>query len=165
MKTPLNSNANQRGDQFVTQLKEPLLFKNKTILPKDTEIRGLIKQATKYVKFGDRAGLVLLFDQIILKDGSRMPLVATLDTDQGSAVVKIKGKGMQNAKVVGGSAIVGALIGKGALKEEDGMQKGLIIGAAVGTGAVFLSNMKEINIPQDTELIIKLEEKLIIPKI
>ena len=44
LETPLSSNTNQRGDQFVTLLKEPMLFKNSVILQKDTQIRGLVKR-------------------------------------------------------------------------------------------------------------------------
>ena len=163
LQTPLGSNENQRGDQFVCSLKNPISFKGKFILPKGSEIRGLVKRVVKYEKFGDRAGLILLFDQIALPNGARIPMAASLDTDEGNKVFKIKGKGVKSATVVGSAAIIGALVGKEAIKEE-GAQKGLIIGTAAGAGAVFLSNMKEVKLPVGTELIIKLEEPLIIPK-
>ena len=155
LETPLSSNTNQRGDQFVTLLKEPMLFKNSMILQKDTQIRGLVKRVKRYEKLGDRAGLILLFDQIGLPNEKYIPLAASLDTDKGEKVIKIKGKELQDAKVVGGSAIVGALVGKAALGKK-GAGKGLLIGAAAGTGAVILSDRKEINLPRDTELIISL---------
>lgn len=162
LQTPLSSNTNQRGDGFTSQLKQTLVFKEKTILPKDTQIRGLVKRVTKYEKFGDRASLLLLFDQVVLPDGRRVPLAASLDTRKGSAAIKIKGKAMRDAKVVGGSAIVGALMGRKTLGKE-GTQKGFIIGAAAGTGAVILSDMKEVKLPQGTEIMIKLDEVLLIP--
>ena len=163
LQAPLSSNANQRGDTFVTQLKTPLKFKDKVILPKTTQIRGLIKRATKFEKLGDRANLLLLFDQIVLPDGKKIPLEASLDTNEGNKVVKIQGKELKDAAVIVGSGAVGALVGKKTLGK-DGAQKGLIIGAGAGTGAVMLSNMKEVKLPQGAELIIKLDEKLFIPK-
>lgn len=162
LQTPLSSNTGQRGDQFTSQLKQAFIFKDKNILPKDTQIRGLVKRVTKYEKFGDRASLLLLFDQVVLPDGRRVPLAASLDTQKGSAAIKIKGRAIRDAKIVGGSAIVGALMGKKTLGK-DGTQKGFIIGAAAGTGAVILSDMKEVKLPQGTELIIKLDEMLLIP--
>jgi hypothetical protein len=162
LQTPLSSNTNQRGDGFTSQLKQALVFKEKTILPKDTQIRGLVKRVTKYEKFGDRASLLLLFDQVVLPDGRRVPLAASLDTQKGSAAIKIKGKAIRDAKIVGGSAIVGALMGRKTLGK-DGTQKGFIIGAAAGTGAVILSDMKEVKLPQGTEIMIKLDEVLLIP--
>lgn len=163
LETPLSSNTNQRGDQFIILLKEPLLFKDKILLSKDTQIRGLVKRVKKYEKLGDRAGLFLLFDQIELPNEKYIPLAASLDTDRGEKVIKIKGKEVQDAKIIGGSAITGALVGKVALGKK-GAGKGLLIGATAGTGAVILSNRKEVKLPQGTELIIKLDEPLLIPK-
>jgi len=163
LQTPLSSNANQRGDTFVTQLKNPLKFKDKVILPKTTQIRGLVKRATKFEKLGDRSNLLLLFDQIVLPDGKKIPLVASLDTNEGNKVVKIQGKELKDAAVIVGSGAVGALVGKGTLGK-DGAQKGLIIGVGAGTGAVMLSNMREVKLPQGAELTIKLDEPLLILK-
>ena len=163
LETPLSSNTNQRGDQFVARIKKPLLLKGKSVLSKETEIRGLVKRATKHVKFGDRAGLLLIFDQLVLPGGQSIPISSSLDTEKGYEVIKIKGKALKNTKVIGGSAVVGALVGDRVLKEK-GAEKGLLIGAAAGTTAVILANMKEINLPVGTELIIKLEESVIIPK-
>jgi len=166
LQSPLNSNVNHRGDIFVTKLKEPLKWKDNVLLPQGTEIHGLVKRATKYEKFGDKASLALLFDQLILSVDRRIPLSASLDTENGNNVIKVKGKALKNAKIVGGSTLIGGLVGSAVLKGEDqeAVQKGLLIGAALGTGAVLISNMKEINLPEETEIIIKLEENLFIPE-
>ncbi len=73
---------------------------------------------------------------------------------------------MNDAKIVGGSTLIGGLVGSAVLKGEDqeAAQKGLLVGAAIGTGAVLLSNMKEINLPEGTEIIIKLQEDIFIPE-
>lgn len=163
LQTPLSSNTNKRGDQFVTFLAKPLLFKNKRILPKDTEIRGLVKRVSKYDKLGDRASLLLLFDQIVLPDGRRLPIDASLDTEKGEDVLKIKGKVIKDVTLIGGSALVGTLAGKKVLGKE-GEKKGLVVGTVAGAGAVILSNMKEIKLPVGTELIVKLDEAILIPK-
>jgi len=70
---------------------------------------------------------------------------------------------LKDAAVIVGSGAVGALLGKETLGK-DGGQKGLIIGAGAGTGAVMLSNMKEVKLPEGTELVIKLDYTLLIPK-
>lgn len=163
LQTPLSSNINQRGDQFIAQIKEPFYYLDKVLLPQKTQIRGLVKRVKKYEKSGDRSGLVLLFDQIVLPDGRKIPLMASLDTEEGEKVVRIKGSEMENAKVIGGTAIVGALLGK-ATGQEKGTEKGLLMGVAVGTGAVLLADKKELKLPAGTELKIKLDEKLLIPK-
>ena len=128
LKTPLSSNINQRGDQFVTELKLPITFEGNPILPKNVQIRGLVKKVTPYQKLGDRAGLVLLFAQVVFSDGRRVPMVARLDTDKGTEAIKIEGKSIQNAKMVTGTTVIGAMVGKQAFKEQ-GAQKGALIGA------------------------------------
>lgn len=163
LQTPLSSNINKRGDQFVTRLAQPLMFKGKSILPKETEIRGLVKRVDKFEKLGDRASLFLLFDQIVLPDGRRFPIEASLDTGKGQDALKIKGKIVKDATIIGASALVGTLAGKKTLGK-DGEKKGLVVGTVAGAGAVILSNMKEIRLSVDTELIVKLDEPLLIPK-
>ncbi|MDP8213200.1 MAG: hypothetical protein P9X22_07950 [Candidatus Zapsychrus exili] len=162
--TALNSNENKRGDQLVVKLRNPLLYGEEVVLPKETEIRGLIKRATKFEKIGDRANLVLLFDQLVISKDFIIPIIASLDTDQGLRVMKIEGKTIKNASIVGGSAVVGALVGKNAFGEK-GSAKGLAIGTIVGLGSIMISDMKEISIPSGTELIIKFDEPVTIPEI
>ena len=41
---------------------------------------------------------------------------------------------------------------------------GVLIGAAIGSSAVFLSNRKEINLPVGTEISIQIEESFFVPK-
>ena len=88
---------------------------------------------------------------------------ASLDTRRGGEVIKIEGRLVKNAVVVGSGALVGALAGRDVLGK-DGAQKGMIVGAAAGAGAVILANMKEVSLPAGAELIIKLDEPLFIPK-
>lgn len=163
LQTPMSSNINQRGDTFKAVLKSPLALKDKIILPETTEIRGLVKRVVKFENLGDRASLLLIFDQIVLPDGRKIPLESHLDTEKGSEAIKIKGKKAQDIGIVGGSAIIGTLVGKQTLGKE-GAKKGLVVGTTAGIGAVFLSDMMEIKLPEKTELTIKLKEPLIIPK-
>jgi hypothetical protein len=162
LQEPLSSNSNKRGDSFISELKEPIIFKEKTILPKNTQIRGLVKKALKFEKLGDRANLLLLFDQLVLPNGEKIPLAASLDTDKGSKGIKIKGKTVKNATIIGGSALMGSLAGR--TRSEKSAKQGLIIGAVAGTSVVLLSNAREVKLPVGTELTIKLDKSLIIPK-
>ena len=165
LKTPLSSNINVRGDLFTTHLKEPFLLDDKTILTQGVEINGLVKRTKKFEKFGDRSSLFLLFDQLVLADGKKIPMSASLDTDSKEKVIKINDDNeKKNMKIIGGSALIGAITG-GMLGDREGAGKGLLIGAAAGAGAVMLSKMMEIKLPEGTELTLKLDEKLIIPKI
>jgi hypothetical protein len=159
LKTPLNCNLNKRGDTFSSSLKEALMFNNKPVIPAGAEIRGLVKDVSRYNKPGDRASLLLMFDQLVLLDGQNIPIEASLDTKQGAQAIKIKGQAMEDAKMVGSGAITGALAGKMVL-DDKGLEKGIVIGAAVGAGAALLSNAKEVTLPEGTEITIKLDQTI-----
>ena len=91
LQNPLNSSENHRGDQFSTRLKESISLKNHTILPINIEIKGIVKRVDKFERFGDRASLLLIFDQIVMQDSIRIPMSASLDTKEGTGVIKMKG--------------------------------------------------------------------------
>lgn len=163
LQTPLSCNRNARGDQFVTHLKYDLRHRDATILPQKTPVRGLVNRVTQYKRFGDRASLVLSFDQVVVSTGVVVPLQASLDTSKGANAILVQGKALKNVKVVEKKTLVGALAGKMLLPEQ-GLETGILVGAALGTGAVIISEAKTIELPADTELSIKLDEPLLIPK-
>lgn len=159
----LSSNQNNRGDTFSARLTKDFIISKKTILPKGTEIRGLVNEVEKWAKFGDHARLSLTFDQIVFKDGNVIPVSASLDTRVGAKSIRVKGKEIQDAKVIGSRTLVGALAGN-AFLEEDGAKKGILIGVAVGAGAVLLSDAKEVALPSGTEMTVRFNAPLFIPK-
>lgn len=163
LQTPLSSNTNKAGDRFITKLKKPLVYKEKIILPENMQILGELKKVIKYEKFGDKAVLYLMFDKAVLPDGKQLIIKASLDSNKGIEVIKIKGKLLKDASIVVGSGVVGTMVGKSTLGK-DGDKKGGVVGVGVGMGAVVLSDRKEIKLPKETELIIKLDEDLMIPK-
>jgi hypothetical protein len=57
---------------------------------------------------------------------------------------------------------MGSLAGR--TRSEKSAKQGLIIGAVAGTSVVLLSNAREVKLPVGTELTIKLDKSLIIPK-
>ncbi|MCF7908593.1 MAG: hypothetical protein K9L86_06985 [Candidatus Omnitrophica bacterium] len=160
---PLSSNSNKRGDIFITKLKEDLNYKDRVVLAKGVQIRGLVKSATKFEKLGDKASLLLLLDQVVLFSGVIIPVVASLDTDEGVKVIKIPGKAAQDLAIIGASGVMGSLVGKEVLGK-NGAEKGLAIGVVSSASAALLSGRKEIKLPVGTELIIKLDESLLIPR-
>jgi hypothetical protein len=87
----------------------------------------LVKRVIQFEKLGDRASLLLLFDQMVLDDGTVIPIVASLDTKQGAQAVKVKGQALRNAKIVGHSTLAGKLVGDAVIKGQ-GAEKGLAIG-------------------------------------
>lgn len=163
LKTDLNSKKNNRGDTFRAVLLKPVKFGKNEVLKEGAEIRGLIKRVVKYERRGDRAGMILLFDQVVL-DGDRVvPLSASLDTALGHRALKIPGRTQPNMNVVGRNAVVGGLVGE-SLFGDQGRQQGLLVGAVAGVGTVLEQDAKELKLPVGTEMIVKLDQDLFLPE-
>ena len=111
LQTDLSSNINQRGDTFWAYLKNDVKFDGVVVLPEKTVVYGLVKRASKYERSGDKANLLLVFDQLVHPDGTKIPIVSSLDTDKGQNTIKVKGKEIQDAKVIMDTAILAGLIG------------------------------------------------------
>lgn len=165
LQTPLSSKVNRRGDTFTVTLDADTRFRGETVLKKGARVNGLVKRVDQPRKASEKAALVLLFDQLEGTDGANVPLWASLDTSQERHVISVPGRTGQEAKIVGGTTIAGALIGQASAQgQSEGTYKGLIVGYAVGTGSVILSNRKEVTLPTGTRMMIRLEEDLFIPK-
>lgn len=163
LQVALSSNTNQRGDTFKATLNKPVKLGESVILPTNSVINGLVKNATTYKKFGDKASLVLIFDQILLSSGIELPILASLDTRPGSVPIRIGGKEPKQTKMILNTAVMGALMENPSDMQRIG-EGGLLLGAMMGTSAVLLSNAKSVLLPKGTEVTISLDESLIIPK-
>jgi len=104
--------VSRRGDTFKTKLKSQITLKDKIVLSENTEIRGLVKRVVTFQELGDIDNRLLLFDEIVMPDGRAIPLEASLDTDKGSEAIIIKWEKSKDIGTLGGSVIVGPLIGK-----------------------------------------------------
>jgi hypothetical protein len=159
--TPLSTATNTRGDTFSALLAKPLIYKGKVLLPKETEVRGLIKRSVKISDGANDAMLLLLFDQVVLPDATIIPLAASLDNASSSEVIKVKGEKVKELKVVSTGSLVGYLIGTKGRKKEGAK---IVAGSMAGVGAVLISTGNDIKLPPQTELRIKLDDTLILPR-
>lgn len=162
LQTPLSSNDNVRGDIFYADLKKPIVWEGKIILSQDVKVGGIVKQTTKYEKLGDRASLLLFFDQMILPNNKVIPIVSTLDTSLSGNAIKIKGKAEEDAKAIFDYSIGSSFLGG---MGPQGTRSGIAgAGPAFGSVAVLISDMQEIRLTVGTEITLILQENLLLPK-
>lgn len=148
LQTTVASNASQAGDRVVASLAEDAAVDGRVILVAGTEVMGRVTLAQQSGRVKGRARLVVEFDEV--RDGGAAyrieatPIDVTADSSKG-----------KDAKIAGGAAAAGVLIGaiagggKGALK-------GGAIGGAAGGAAVLATRGKEVVLEAGTPLEVKL---------
>jgi outer membrane lipoprotein SlyB len=139
----IDSNATNAGETFRASLDEPLTVGSQTIAPKggDTTVKVVRVQQSGRITGNEEISLVL---SEIGVDGQRYAVKSN------DAAVAAKSRGMQSAEVIGGTAVLGAIIGAIA-----GGGKGAAIGGAAGAGtgaAVQAIRGQRIQIPSESKL-------------
>jgi hypothetical protein len=118
----VNSDATNAGETFRASLDEPLTASNQTIAPKgaDATVKVVRVQQSGRITGNEEISLVL---SEVAVDGQRYAVTSN------NAAVAAKSRGVQSAEVIGGTAVLGAIIGAIA-----GGGKGAAIGGAAGAG-------------------------------
>ena len=146
----LATNKNHDQDHFLLREYNPLLGGNPLL--KDAQIEGHLEEVVKAAK-GEKAKMHLVFDDIILKDGARLPLDATLlDT---KIETKTQGTFLRNSGLIVGGAVAGHYLGKAT-----GLPAGTFGGAAAASAVVLNSPGGEVVVKRGTTLKLKLNKPL-----
>lgn len=146
----LSTGKNSNNDRFTLRLKNSLVGGNKTL--KDAEIQGHLENVVK-AKRGKKASLNLVFDNILLKDGSAYGIDATLVNTQVES--KTKGKFIQNAGLILAGAATGHFLGNKAKVKHGGLA-----GGAAAAAFVLSSPGGEVVLKKGTDIKLKLKTPL-----
>lgn len=146
----ISSAKNHNQDRFTLREQNPLFGGNPLL--KDAQVEGHLEQVIKAAK-GAKARLHLVFDDIVLKDGSRLPLDVALVNS--NIETKTKGTFLRNAGIVIGGAVIGHYVGKAAH-----VPLGTTGGAATATAVVLNSPGGEVVLKRGTTLKLKLNTPL-----
>lgn len=142
----ISTGKNRNNDTFVLKVKSgnPIL--------KDGKIEGHLENVNKAAK-GKKARLHLVFDSIVLKNGDRLPIDATLVNTQ--LETKTKGKFLQNVGIILGGATVGNFVGN-----KTNFKNGALAGGAAATAYVLSSPGGEVVLKKGTNVKLKLKTPL-----
>ena len=119
---------------------------------KGSTIEGHLENVSKAAR-GQKASLHVVFDDIILSDGTREPINATLVNTK--LETKTQGHLLRNTATIVGGAVAGHYLGKKA-----GARHGTALGAAAAAGYVFTSPGGDIVLNRGTDFKIKLNSAL-----
>jgi len=140
----VDSQVNRVGQTFAASLDEPVMLNGETVIARGADVVVKLVDSRESGKLTGRSELTL--DLVSVKVDGRMVDINTQTVSKESA-----SRGARTAKVAGGTAAVGAIIGAIA-----GGGKGAAIGAgagaAAGAGAEVVTAGQRVKIPSETRL-------------
>ncbi|HMC32510.1 MAG TPA: hypothetical protein VKL99_16860 [Candidatus Angelobacter sp.] len=167
--TPLSTKTSKPGDRFTATITEPARGGNGAlVIPTGTRIEGEVAEAEDgrtAAALRGKGKLDLRFRDIVLPTGQTLPLTATLISVNGTNGKSTKkadeeGQLQSGARNKDAARDVGTGAGAGAAAGLvfGGPLKGLAIGALAGGGYVLSTKGKEINLPAQTGMVIRLDQ-------
>jgi len=150
--TAVSSDKSRPEDLVVARLARSVLSDGRTVLPAGSEVRGRVLVAQRSGKVKGLARLAVSFDRIEVKGRTYRIEASPIDV----TAEKTKGR---DAKVIGGAAALGAIVG-GIADGGGGAAKGGLLGGAAGTGAVLLTRGNEVELPAGSSHTVRLRRSL-----
>jgi hypothetical protein len=168
--TPLSSKTSKPGDRFTATISQPVQGPNGVVVPVGARIEGEVsesEQGKTLPALRGKGKLNLRFRDVVLPNGQTVPLVATLvsvNSTNGKNTQKADNEGQVESgtrgKDVAKDVGIGAGVGTVAGLIFGGPLKGLAIGALAGGGYVLATNGKDVSLPAQTGLVIRLDQTL-----
>lgn len=171
LETDLHTRITHKGDRITFKTAAEILVDNQLVVAGGTTIRGTVTKCKRAgLLFGD-AEIDLKIDELILPDGTALPLRATItrvgfdpvNQDKGgnSEIKGEPGAGADTGTIVKAGA-QGAIIG-GLSAGSKGAIYGSAAGAAVAAAGMIFRRGPDIDIPRNTMLEARLDNLLEIP--
>jgi hypothetical protein len=162
--TPLFSKTSKPGDRFTATVSDPVRANNgAVVIPTGARVEGEVAESEDektLAALKDKPKLSLRFRDVVLPSGQTLPLTATLvsvhDTS-GKNSKKIitegdSGRSNKNTNAIGAPSGTGRSFG--------GPLKGLAIGTLSGGGYVIATNGKDVHLPAQAGLLIRVDQPL-----
>lgn len=169
LKDTLDTRKLNEGKHFKAELREDLLTPSGRIIPRGRTIKGHV---ARYEHGYTGARMMLAMDEIETRHGW-VPLIATVTGVPGDPSIKSTGdegeltkKGPDKKRVLTNAAIgagVGAVSGS-VLGGGKGAAIGAAVGAGLGTGSSLLFKGNDLKLDKGTQLEVRLERDLTVPR-
>ena len=140
----VDSERNTVGQTFQASLDEPVLIDGETVIARGADVTLKLVDDVKSGKLTGQT--ILTMDLVSVKVDGRMVDINTQTVSEASS-----SRGKRTAKVVGGTAALGTIIGAVAGGGK-GAAIGLGAGAATGTAVEAMTKGQRVRIPSETRL-------------
>lgn len=169
--TPLSTKTSKPGDRFTATVSDPVRGSNGAeIIPTGARVEGEVAEAEEgkaVAALRGKGQLSLRFRDIVLPNGQTLPLTATLvsvNSTNGKNTKKADEEGQVRSgtqgKDVAKDVGIGAGVGTVAGLIFGAPLKGLAIGALAGGGYVLATKGKDVQLPAQTGMVIRLDQPL-----
>lgn len=151
---PVNSETDRLGQTYRASIDDDIIVNGQTLIPRGVDAVVSLIDAQKSGKIQGRTELTLDLRSVTVN--GRAVNISTSGVSQASS-----SRGARSAKVIGGTAAVGAIIGAIA-----GGGRGAAIGAgsgaAVGTAAQVMTSGQQVKVPAETRLTFTLQNPVVL---
>ena len=166
LQTTLATFSSKQGDTFTGRVTEPVPMHGKTMIPVGSTVQGSVGRVSEPRRVQGRPTIALFPHTVILPDGTRYDLSATVvdtslhdgsdvnDEGQFKGKAREQGDNIELAAGAAGGGLIGGLSGGG---------KGFLVGAAIGAGATtihWLTKHHAAILPAGTELVMELSRAM-----
>jgi len=149
---PVDSERDRRGQTYRASIDQPVIVNGQTVVPRGADAVVMLSDSQQSGKIEGKAVLTLELRSITINGRTYDSTSSTVSRESGS-------RGSRSAKVIGGTAALGAIIGAIA-----GGGRGAAIGAgsgaAVGTAAQVITSGQKVKVPAETLLTFTLQNSL-----
>lgn len=167
----LNTGSNLKGDHVHFETFREIVVGYQVAIPPGSHVRATLTEVRKAGRAGRAGQMRLHFEEIILPDGTTLPLEASIlqagfilvEKDKGG--VRVKGEGgtsKRDALTVAMGAGQGALIGV-SVAGKKGAAYGGAIGAGIGLMEILLRRGPELDLPRGMFFEVELTRALDVP--
>jgi hypothetical protein len=140
----IDSTRNQAGDEFAATLEAPVVVGDRAIIPRDSDARVRLVQATSAGRMSGRSELKV--ELVSVTAGGQTYQLQTSYHEQAGA-----SRGTRTAETVGGGAALGALLGA-IVGRGRGAAVGSVAGAGTGAAVEARTHGEQVKIPSETKL-------------
>jgi len=130
---PVDARKNKTGDEVVAKTTQDVKSNGQTVLPKGSKIVGHITEVQARDKAQQESHMAIAFEHAILKNGTQVPMVLTLQaigSSQANAAAAMDDSGMA------GSTLAGEDVSGMATASGSGTTRGVLGGVASTSGRV-----------------------------
>jgi hypothetical protein len=149
---PVNSDADRLGQTYRASIDSPVVVNGQTVIARGADAVATLVDAQKSGRIQGRTVMTLDLKSITVN--GRSYDIATAGVPQASS-----SRTARSAKVIGGTAALGAIIGAIAGGGK-GAAIGTVAGAGAGTAAEVATSGQKVNIPSETRLTFTLKNPL-----
>ena len=170
LQDPLNTRSTRKGDRASFITTSEILAGGRVVIPRGSTVRATVAESKRPGLLFGRARIKLNFDQIILPDGTALPLAANLrragleqPSDKLQQTVKGERGKAGDVSVIAQGAATGAIIGGIAGRGAKDMGKGAAVGAGAAALMVLLQRGPELDLPPGMRFEVELTKALDVP--